>query len=126
LNNLVKYHYINIAAVIGLLMLIVGPGVDHHFPERLPAHSHAYIGKVMLKHGHIYDSSSDIGLDEKSQGSVVNTTGSAVSGYWMFEYSRPDTRMFIAAISFNDPLITGDIALENQSNTVPEPPPPRV
>lgn len=126
LNFLVKSHYINIAAVFGLLLLIVGPSVDHHFPERLPAHSHAYIGQVMLKHGHIYDSSPDVQPDSESQSSVVKTTGGTVSGYWMFEYSKPNALIFVATISFNDILDPSDFSLENQSSIVPEPPPPRV
>ena len=38
-----------------LLIAALGPMVDHHFPERHPAHGHLYLGAVAQDHSHPFE-----------------------------------------------------------------------
>jgi hypothetical protein len=43
---------IAIAMVVALLLPVLGPAVDHHFADRLPAHEHVYAGGGPAEHTH--------------------------------------------------------------------------
>ena len=46
---------VTLVAVSGLLLLLFGPVVDHHFAERQLPHRHIYLNQIALDHVHPFE-----------------------------------------------------------------------
>ncbi len=52
-------HTLCLLVAVSLLLLSLGPMLDHHFAERHPGHSHIYLGSVVPDHSHSFESNHD-------------------------------------------------------------------
>ncbi|MBT3996181.1 MAG: hypothetical protein HOF01_10330 [Chloroflexi bacterium] len=66
------------AMVLGLLVPVLGPAMDHHYADRSPAHAHVFVGEDTNIHDHslaIHDHSSG-----ESIGDGLSITSTSVTG----------------------------------------------
>jgi len=67
-----------VAMVLGLLTPIFGPGADHHYADRSPAHTHVFVGEDTNLHDHSlanHDHSSG-----ETTGDGISVTSTSVTG----------------------------------------------
>jgi hypothetical protein len=76
-THIQRHIAIAFIAIVGLILPVLGPAVDHHFFERFAFHSHVYLGDPDLDHGHVGDVSS--GDTNSESNTYVATPGDGPS-----------------------------------------------
>ena len=71
--------FVPVMMVFGLITPIVGPAIDHHYADRSPVHTHAFIGELTNTHDHSDALSAHIHSSGTTSDGVSVATGSATT-----------------------------------------------